>query len=55
MKNWIVTYSTDKVNRKVAVVKATTYTMALLQFMIEYPNCEYTGVFEVLKNESAML
>lgn len=53
MKDWIVTYSTDKVNSKIAIVKAATYTMALLQFMIEHPNCEYTGVFEVLQNESA--
>ena len=53
MKNWLITYTLDKVRSEIAVVKARTYTMALVQFLIEHPNAEYTAIFEVIDNESA--
>ena len=53
MKNWIVTYKDKDFNGGAALVVAPTYTMAIVQFMIEYPECHYTGVLEVIGNESA--
>ena len=49
MKTWIVTYRDAQFKRKLAIVGADTYTMALLQFMREYPNFIYTQIREVRK------
>lgn len=52
MRTWVVTYRDAEFKSDVAVVVAPTYTMAIVEFMIKYPDCEYTGVLEVVKNES---
>lgn len=52
MKTWAVAYKDKDFNSDMAVVVAPTYTMAVVQFMIEYPDCTYTGIFEVMKSES---
>lgn len=49
MRTWIVTYRDTEFKNGMAVVVAPTYTMALVQFMVEYPDCEYTGVLEVVR------
>ena len=53
MRTWLITYTPDKERSEVAIVEAPTYTMALVEFMRKFPDCEYTGVFEVEKSESA--
>lgn len=53
MRTWLITYTPDKQKSEVALIKAATYTMALVRFVMEYPNCEYTGIFEVMESESA--
>lgn len=52
MRTWVVAYRDAECKSDVAVVVAPTYTMAIVQFMVEYPDCEYTGVLEVIGNES---
>lgn len=47
MKTWIVKYTPDKENFFEARVVAPSYLMALVQFMIEYPKCEFSEVNEV--------
>jgi hypothetical protein len=53
MKTYLITYTADKEHYDIAVVRATTYTKALLEFTLAYPNCEYTALIEVMGNESA--
>lgn len=52
MRTWVIAYRDAEFKRKLAIVTAHTYTMALLQFMRDYPKCEYTDITEVRKNES---
>lgn len=52
MRTWVVSYRDAEFKRKLAIVTAETYTMALLQFMRDYPKCEYTNITEVRNNES---
>jgi hypothetical protein len=53
MKTYLITYTADKKHYDIAVVRATSYTKAVLEFMLAYPNCEYTALIEVMGNESA--
>jgi hypothetical protein len=50
----VVAYKDKDFNSDMAVVVAPTYTMALVEFMIKYPECEYMSVLEVVGNESAV-
>lgn len=54
MKTWVIAYKDEKFLSNMTVVEAPTYTMALVEFMIKYPNCEYMAVMEVVGNESAV-
>ena len=47
MKDWEMTYTKDRENFEATVVTAPTYTMALLQFVIQFPNCECTRAREL--------
>lgn len=49
MKTWLITYTPDKERSEVTILEAPSYTMALVEFMRKYPDCEYTGVFEVME------
>ena len=51
MRTWVVTYVNKEYKRDLAVVVAPTYTMALLEFVLKYPDFEYTGILEVVGNE----
>lgn len=48
MKTWIVTYKDKNFKSDAAMVVAPTYTMALLEFVLKYPECNYTAVLEVM-------
>ena len=47
MTEWEMTYTEDRENYNVAIVTAPTYTMALLEFVIKFPNCECTRAREI--------
>ena len=47
MTEWEMTYTEDRENYNVAIVTAPTYTMALLQFVINFPNIEYADARQV--------
>lgn len=47
MKTWVVAYKDKNNNGNVAKVIAPTYTMAIVQFMMEYPNCDYIAFFQL--------
>ena len=47
MTEWEMTYTEDRENYGVAIVTAPTYTMALLEFVMQFPNCECTRVREI--------
>ena len=47
MKEYVISYTIDTNNYFEAIVKAPTYTSALVEFMLAYPNCIYTMVTEV--------
>ena len=47
MTEWEMTYTADREKYDVAIVTAPTYTMALLQFVIQFPNCECTRAREL--------
>lgn len=47
MSEWEVTYTTDRECYEVAIVRADTYTLAVLEFMTQYPNCDFTRVREI--------
>ena len=51
MKEWKIDYKDAKHNGGSAVVTAPTYTMAIVQFMREYPDYHYEEVKEVTKDE----
>lgn len=51
MKTWVIPYKDKDFNMDVAVVKAPTMTMAIVEFMIGHPDCNYMGVLEVIRNE----
>lgn len=51
MRTWLVTYVDKNFKQGATAVVAPTYTMALVQFMVDNPDCTYTGVLEVLGNE----
>lgn len=51
MKRWIVLYKNEDFKNKFAVVYAPTYTLAVLEFMIKYPNCEYIKIKEARRYE----
>lgn len=53
MKTWLITYTYNKKDTEVVLLDALSYTMALVDFMIKYPEAEYTGIYEVIKSESA--
>ncbi len=46
MKEWEITYTADKHNFKTMVIKAATYTMAVLEFVTKYPQYDYKEVRE---------
>lgn len=52
MKTWVIPYKDKNFVGDVAVVQAPTYTMAIVEFMISHPDCDYMGVLEVMKSES---
>lgn len=52
MRSWLVEYTPDKENYGETIVRAVSYTMAVVRFMMDYPNCECTNVKEVCPNES---
>lgn len=49
MRTWVVAYRDAECKGDVAVVVAPTYTMAVVEFMISHPNCDYIGVLEVVR------
>lgn len=48
MKYWCIVYTKDHKTFQPALIEAETYTQALIQFAIEYPDCIYTTVNEVV-------
>lgn len=52
MKKYVITYTNDKRNYDVALVSAMSYTKALLEFAMTYPNAIYTAILEVMSGES---
>lgn len=51
MTKWIIKYTPDKVVFSEAVVVAPSYLMALVEFMRQYPNCEFCEVIRKEENE----
>ena len=51
MKTWIIKYTPDKENFFEARVSAPSYLMALVEFMRQYPNCEFCEVIRKEENE----
>jgi hypothetical protein len=49
MIEWEVTYTADRDNYSAEIIVAPTYTMAVLAFIIKYPNYDYSMVREVRK------
>lgn len=49
MKSWIITYTLDKKNFENDIIEATTYTMAIIEFMRKFPKAEYTNIKELIK------
>ena len=47
MTEWELTYTADREKYEVAIVTAPTYTMALLEFVMRFPNCECTRAKEL--------
>ena len=47
MTEWEMTYTADRENYEVAIVTAPSYTMALLEFVMRFPNCECTRAREI--------
>jgi hypothetical protein len=47
MTEWEITYTLDRENFLTTTVSAPTYTMALLQFVIKFPNTEYSDARQV--------
>lgn len=47
MTEWEITYTVDRENFLTTTVIAPTYTMALLQFVINFPNIEYADARQV--------
>ena len=47
MTEWEMTYTVDRENYDVEIVTAPTYTMALLEFVMRFPNCECTRAREI--------
>lgn len=52
MKTWIIAYKDKDLNGDVDIIKAPTYTMAMLEFMIMHPEYNVVGILEVIKSES---
>lgn len=48
MRTWKVIYTFDKEYFEEIIVIASTYTKALLEFVIRYPNAEYKEIAEVI-------
>ena len=49
MKEWQITYTLDKHVFEIAIIEATTYTMAIIELLRKYPNAEYTDIKELIK------
>jgi hypothetical protein len=49
MTEWEITYTKDRNNFEKAIIVASTYTKALLEFMRNYPSTEYTNIKELIK------
>ena len=47
MKKWEILFTYDKVTFTTDVVEGTTYTEALLNAMLKYPDAEIVGLAEV--------
>lgn len=46
MIEWEMTYTENRETYSIAIVTAPTYTMAVLEFILRFPNCECTRVKE---------
>lgn len=51
MSKWRVNYKYNRHHFAAALVEAETYTMALLEFVVRFPNCEYFSLVKVEDNQ----
>ena len=47
MTEWEITYTLDREKFLTTTVTAPTYTMAILRFVIDFPNIEYVDAREI--------
>lgn len=54
MKKWVVAYKDKDFKGDTAIITAPNYTMAIVQFMVEYPECDYIAVLQLEPSESGI-